>query len=67
MCVKYPKGTKVVRVRKTIHITEAQDVWLDDNSCNVSRYIRKILKLIMLDKEKAKMFSAKIKAELDFY
>jgi len=54
-------------VRKTIHITEAQSLWLNDNSYNVSRYIRKILKTIMSDKEKAEMFSAKIKskAELD--
>ena len=48
-------------VRKTIHITEAQSLWLNDNSYNVSRYIRKILKTIMSDKEKAEMFSAKIK------
>ena len=57
----------MARVRKTIHITEAQSLWLNDNSYNVSRYIRKILKTIMSDKEKAEMFSAKIKTkpELD--
>tara|TARA_R110000765_G_C18620952_1_gene571665 strand:- start:207 stop:503 length:297 start_codon:yes stop_codon:yes gene_type:complete len=66
-CVKYPKGTKVVMVRKTIHITEAQAQWLDDNSYNVSRYIRKIFTLIMTDKDKAEMFNSKIKTkpELD--
>jgi hypothetical protein len=52
-------------VRKTIHITESQAAWLDDNSYNVSRYIRKILKMIMSDKEKAEMFSAKIKSKDD--
>ena len=52
-------------VRKTIHITEAQSLWLNDNSYNVSRYIRKILKTIMSDKEKAEMFSAKIKSKAD--
>ena len=52
-------------VRKTIHITEDQSLWLNDNSYNVSRYIRKILKTIMADKEKAEMFSAKIKSKAD--
>ena len=52
-------------VRKTINITEAQSLWLNDNSYNVSRYIRKILKTIMSDKEKAEMFSAKIKSKAD--
>ncbi len=54
-------------VRKTIHITEAQAQWLDDNSYNVSRYIRKIFTLIMTDKDKAEMFNSKIKTkpELD--
>ena len=60
-CVKYPEASKVVMVRKTIHITEAQADWLDDNAYNVSRLVRKIFNLVMTEERTAEMFSAKIK------
>ena len=47
----------------SIHVTEAQAQWLDDNSYNVSRYIRKIFNLIMTEERAAEMFSAKIKTK----
>ena len=34
-------------VARTIHITEAQAVWLDDNAYNTSKYVRKILTKII--------------------
>ena len=45
-------------VRKTIHITETQAEWLDDNAYNVSRLVRKVLAKIMND-EIAKEFFTK--------
>ena len=49
-------------VRKTIHITEAQAVWLDDNAYNVSRLVRKVLSKIMND-DIAKEFFTKNKTK----
>ena len=48
-------------VAKTIHITEAQSQWLDDNAYNVSRLVRKVLSKIMND-EIAKEFFTKNKS-----
>jgi len=52
-------------VRKTIHITEAQADWLDDNAYNVSRLVRKIFNLVMTEERTAEMFSAKIKTKTE--
>jgi hypothetical protein len=49
-------------VRKTIYITEEQTAWLDDNACNVSRLVRKVLSKIMND-EIAKEFFTKNKTK----
>ena len=49
-------------VRKTIHITEAQAEWLDDNAYNVSRLVRKVLAKIMND-EIAKEFFTKTRSK----
>jgi hypothetical protein len=57
-CVKYPKRIRIIMVRKTIHITEEQIAWLDDNAYNVSRLVRKVLSKIMND-EIAKEFFTK--------
>ena len=47
-------------VAKTIHITEAQAEWLDENAYNVSRLCRKVLDKIIND-EIAKEFFTKNK------
>jgi|TARA_R110000851_G_scaffold86593_1_gene188069 hypothetical protein len=49
-------------VRKTIHITEEQTAWLDDNAYNVSRLVRKVLSKIMND-DIAKEFFTKNKTK----
>jgi hypothetical protein len=49
-------------VAKTIHITEAQAEWLDDNAYNVSRLCRKVLSKIMND-DIAKEFFTKNKTK----
>ena len=60
--VKYPKHIRITMVRKTIHITEEQTAWLDDNAYNVSRLVRKVLSKIMND-EIAKEFFTKNKTK----
>jgi len=62
LCVKYPKCIRIIMVAKTIHITEAQAEWLDDNAYNVSRLCRKVLAKIMND-EIAKEFFIKNKTK----
>ena len=60
LSVKYPKCIRIIMVAKTIHITEAQAEWLDDNAYNVSRLCRKVLDKIIND-EIAKEFFTKNK------
>ena len=61
--VKYPKVVICNQmVAKTIHITEDQAEWLDDNAYNVSRLCRKVLSKIMND-EIAKEFFIKNKTK----
>ena len=50
-------------VRKTIHITEAQVVWLEDSAYNVSSLVRKVLTKIM---RKEIDFSAKVQGTKAF-
>ena len=52
-------------VRKTIHITETQAEWLDDNAYNVSRLVRKVLDKIINDENARVFFSHKIKTKAD--
>ncbi len=60
LSIKYPKCIRIIMVAKTIHITEAQAEWLDDNAYNVSRLCRKVLDKIIND-EIAKEFFTKNK------
>ena len=50
-------------VRKTIHITQEQTEWLDDNAYNVSRLVRKVLDKIINDENARAFFSHKIKTK----
>jgi hypothetical protein len=52
-------------VRKTIHVTEGQAEWLDNNAYNVSRLVRKVLDKIMNDENAREFFSHKIKTKAD--
>mgnify|MGYP006167300727 FL=1 len=62
LSVKYPKRIRITMVRKTIHITETQAEWLDDNAYNVSRLVRKVLSKIMND-DIAKEFFTKTRSK----
>jgi hypothetical protein len=44
-------------VAKTIHITEAQAEWLNDNSFNVSRLARRLFSKIMNGEIPVEMFT----------
>jgi hypothetical protein len=54
------KGIRITRVRKTIHVTQVQADWLEDNAYNVSSLCRKILTKII---NKEIDFSTKIKSK----
>ena len=61
LSVKYPKCIRIIMVAKTIHITEAQAEWLDDNAYNVSRLCRKVLDKIINDEIAKELTLPKIK------
>ena len=57
------KGIWIIMVRKTIHITQEQTEWLDDNAYNVSRLVRKVSDKIINDENARAFFSHKIKTK----